>query len=70
MPNAVSVRMVYYDAEFADALYSKTIRAFFGEKATRWTLTATQACNREVNAALRMKLDADTRYWESFRKRD
>lgn len=61
----------YRDAEFADALYSKTIRDLCGEKVTRWTwkLTDDLGANREILAAYRMKLDADQRFLATFGNR-
>jgi hypothetical protein len=65
-----AIHAAYWDAEFADALYSKTIRDLCGPTVTRWTwkLSDDLARNREILAAYRMKLDADARYLNAFRR--
>jgi hypothetical protein len=63
-----AAQAAYYDAEFADALYSKTVRDVYGLTVTRgtWKLSENMEANREVLAAQRMKVDADTRFLATF----
>ncbi len=63
---AAALKALIVAADAADAAYSDVIRKLYGRKATRWNITAAQACNREVNAAFRAKLDADAAYHRAF----
>lgn len=62
-----NAHLAYYDAEFADALYAKTIRDVAGEKAACWRETARQMLNSEVDAAWLMKLNADNAWLDLLR---
>ena len=52
-------KCAYDKAMLADLVYSETVTALYGPKATRWTITDAQHSSPTVTAAYRAKLDAD-----------